>query len=106
MFGFSVILHPTDLSECSMAAFRMACQVAQEGTRIIILHVMEDSLASREGYLESLNRRLHELAPLAPVWPCHTPGGRACRRGDPPRGRGYLVRPHRHGDSRKDRPVR
>jgi nucleotide-binding universal stress UspA family protein len=63
MSGFSVILHPTDLSACSMAAFRMACQVAQEGTRIVILHVVEDSLVSREEYLESLNRRLYELAP-------------------------------------------
>jgi nucleotide-binding universal stress UspA family protein len=66
MPGFSIILHPTDLSECSMAAFRMACQVAHEGTRIVVLHVTEDKLVSREGYLDSLNRRLHELAPPCP----------------------------------------
>ncbi len=66
MSGFSIILHPTDLSECSMAAFQMACRVAQEGARIIVLHVMEDTLVSREGYLEILNHRLHELAPPCP----------------------------------------
>lgn len=63
MSGFSIILHPSDLSECSMAAFQMACRVAREGARIIILHVMEDTLVSREGYLELLNRRVRELAP-------------------------------------------
>ena len=32
MAGFSIILHPTDLSEDSMAAFRVACGLAREGT--------------------------------------------------------------------------
>ncbi len=66
MSGFSIILHPTDLSDCSMAAFRMACQIAQEGARIVVVHVMGDRLVSREEYLETLNRRLHELAPPCP----------------------------------------
>lgn len=66
MPGFSIILHPTDLSECSMAAFRMACRVADEGARLIVLHVMEDLLVSSSDYLETLNRRLRELAPPRP----------------------------------------
>lgn len=66
MTGFTLILHPTDLSDGSMAAFRMACRVAREGSRIVVLHVLEKSLLDREGYLESLNRRLGELEPPGP----------------------------------------
>jgi len=56
-----MILHPTDLSEDSMAAFRVACGLARAGTRLIVLHVIEESLASSEGYLATLNNRLVEF---------------------------------------------
>jgi len=61
MAGFSIILHPTDLSEDSMAAFRVACGLARQGTRLIVLHVMEDPLVASKGYLATLNKRLHEF---------------------------------------------
>jgi nucleotide-binding universal stress UspA family protein len=60
MAGFSMILHPTDLSDDAMAAFRTACRIAREGTRIVVLHVLVDTVVYREGYLETLNRRLRE----------------------------------------------
>jgi nucleotide-binding universal stress UspA family protein len=66
MSVFSIILHPTDLSDGSMAAFRMACRIAREGTRIVVLHVMEEALVAREEYLATLNRRLRELEPPCP----------------------------------------
>jgi nucleotide-binding universal stress UspA family protein len=66
MSDFLIILHPTDLSDGSMAAFRMACRIARQGARIVVLHVMEDSLVSREEYLATLNRRLRELEPPCP----------------------------------------
>lgn len=66
MSGHPVILHPTDLSDASMPAFDMACRLATEGTRIVVLHVMEDSQVFREGYLETLNRRLEDLNPPCP----------------------------------------
>ena len=53
MPDLSVILHPTGLSDGSMAAFQMACRLSREGTRIVALHVMEHSLVSREGYPET-----------------------------------------------------
>jgi nucleotide-binding universal stress UspA family protein len=58
---FLNILHPTDLSEDSMAAFRVACRLARDGTRLIVLHVMEDSLVAAEGYLATLSNRLREI---------------------------------------------
>ena len=34
------ILHPTDFSECSEHAFRLACTLAQDhGARLLVLHV-------------------------------------------------------------------
>jgi nucleotide-binding universal stress UspA family protein len=66
MAGFSVILHPTDLSEDSMAAFRVACGLAREGSRLIILHVMERSLVASKDYLEMLNDRLREFEAPGP----------------------------------------
>jgi nucleotide-binding universal stress UspA family protein len=61
MAGFPIILHPTDLSEDSMAAFRVACGLVREGSRLIVLHVLEESLVASEGYLATLNNRLREL---------------------------------------------
>ena len=61
MAAFSIILHPTDLSEDSMAAFRVACRLARDGTRLIVLHVIEESLVAAEGYLTTLSNRLREI---------------------------------------------
>jgi len=61
MAGCSIILHPTDLSEDSMAAFRVACRLAREGTRLIVLHVMEEPLVAAKDYLATLNNRLREF---------------------------------------------
>ena len=66
MSGLSIILHPTDFSEGAMAAYRMACRIARDGMRLVVLHVLEESLVSREGYLETMNRRLRELEPPSP----------------------------------------
>jgi nucleotide-binding universal stress UspA family protein len=58
---FSIILHPTDLSKCSMAAFRVARSLARAATRLVVVHVMEESLVASEGYLASLNEQLRQL---------------------------------------------
>jgi nucleotide-binding universal stress UspA family protein len=61
MAEFSIILHPTDLSECSTAAFRVARSLARDATRLIVVHVLEESLVSSERYLPTLNDRLREF---------------------------------------------
>ena len=61
MTGFSIILHPTDLSEDSMAAFRVACGLARKGSRIIVLHVMEKARVASKDYLATLNDRLRDF---------------------------------------------
>lgn len=66
MAAFSIILHPTDLSEDSMAAFRVACWLARDGTRLIVLHVLEESLVAADGYLATLSKRLREIETPGP----------------------------------------
>jgi nucleotide-binding universal stress UspA family protein len=44
-----------------MAAFHVACGLAREGTRLIVLHVMEESLVDSNDYLATLNNRLREF---------------------------------------------
>jgi nucleotide-binding universal stress UspA family protein len=40
MWPLQTILHPTDFSECSQGAFRLACALARDqGARLIVLHV-------------------------------------------------------------------
>jgi nucleotide-binding universal stress UspA family protein len=40
MLSIRTILHPTDFSECSEAAFRVACSLARTyGARLLVLHV-------------------------------------------------------------------
>jgi len=63
---FSIILHPTDLSADSMEAFRVACGLVREGTRLIVLHVMEKSLVASNDYLATLNNRLCEFEAVHP----------------------------------------
>jgi len=66
--AFSIILHPTDLSADWMAAFRVACGLAREGARLVVLHVMEKPLVASKDYLAALNNRLREFeAPDAGV---------------------------------------
>ena len=48
MGAFWTILHPTDLTEDSMAAFRVACRLARDGTRLVVVHVIEESLAASD----------------------------------------------------------
>ena len=66
MSGLSIILHPTDFSDGAMDAYRMACLIARDGMRLVVLHVLEEALVSREGYLETMNRRLRELEAPSP----------------------------------------
>jgi nucleotide-binding universal stress UspA family protein len=42
MLALRTILHPTDFSEYSAPAFRLACSLARDhGARVLVLHVME-----------------------------------------------------------------
>jgi nucleotide-binding universal stress UspA family protein len=61
MAAFSIILHPTDLSQNAMAAFQVACRLAPKGGRLIVLHVQEKDLVASEDYLARLNHRLREF---------------------------------------------
>jgi nucleotide-binding universal stress UspA family protein len=41
MLTIETILHPTDFSECSAPAFRLACSLARDhGARLVVLHVI------------------------------------------------------------------
>src|SRR4051794_5499986 len=54
MLTFKTVLHPTDFSESSSYAFRMACMLASEhGGRVIVLHVAvpPPTLATIEGVM-------------------------------------------------------
>jgi len=44
-----------------MAAFGVACALAREGTRLIVVHVLEEALVASESYLATLNDRLREF---------------------------------------------
>jgi universal stress protein A len=47
MLPIQTILHPTDFSECSRAAFRMACLLARDQrARVIVLHVVAPEVVS------------------------------------------------------------
>jgi nucleotide-binding universal stress UspA family protein len=76
MLGIKTILHPTDFSERSGLAFRLACTLARDyGARLIVLHVAEPPMAvPAEGALmfplvvdlEPLRQRLQNLGPKDP----------------------------------------
>jgi nucleotide-binding universal stress UspA family protein len=53
MLPYRTILHATDFSACSRAAFRLACALARDfGARLIVLHVQPPPVATVEtGYL-------------------------------------------------------
>jgi nucleotide-binding universal stress UspA family protein len=76
MLSLKTILHPTDFSERSEYAFRLACTLARDhGARLVVLHVSELPWAvAGEGMmflpekaaLQRLNEKLHELRPTEP----------------------------------------
>ena len=90
MLAIQTILHPTDFSERSDFAFRLACALARDyGARLMILHVAEPPTAvAAEGVLmlpptidlEPLRERLQQLRPEDPkilVEHCLVHGGAA-----------------------------
>jgi nucleotide-binding universal stress UspA family protein len=74
-FPIKTILHPTDFSECSQAAFQVARSLAHEsGARLIVLHVasistlyggMLDGSSEKAPSLETAERRLDEMRAYA-----------------------------------------
>jgi nucleotide-binding universal stress UspA family protein len=79
MLAIRTVLHPTDFSERSDLAFRLACSLARDyGARLIVLHVAEPPVAvAGEGVLliptpadlEPLRERLGGLRPRDPKVP-------------------------------------
>jgi nucleotide-binding universal stress UspA family protein len=79
MLAIRTILHPTDFSDCSAFAFRLACSLARDyGARLIVLHVAEPPVTvASEGMLvippaldlDPLRDRLHQLRPGDPTVP-------------------------------------
>lgn len=72
MLTIQTILHPTDFSERSNYAFRLACSLARDrGARLIVLHVVHTALAAEkrgfgEDLAEDLNRmQIPDLKPPA-----------------------------------------
>lgn len=73
MLPIRTILHPTDFSERSELAFRVACSLARDyNARLVILHIVEPPMAvAGEGVLmvpppvdmEPLRKRLQQLRP-------------------------------------------
>jgi nucleotide-binding universal stress UspA family protein len=71
MLPIHTILHPTDFSEQSENAWRLACALARDyGARLILLHVVHPPAAiygeavyvpEPEEYREPLRRQLHQL---------------------------------------------
>jgi nucleotide-binding universal stress UspA family protein len=71
MLPIRTILHPTDFSEASDYAFRLACSLARDhGARVHVLHVggevviapVEGVVAAEpERYWEELTRKLHRI---------------------------------------------
>jgi nucleotide-binding universal stress UspA family protein len=79
MLPIHTILHPTDFSERSEAAFQLACLLAREsGARLIVLHVVQPppfvthgemarALEQAEGYRRELNEKLRNLRGADPA---------------------------------------
>jgi len=73
MLNIKTILHPTDFSEPSVAAFHLACSLARDhGSRLLLLHVVTPpAVAYTEGVMltptdeikEQLWEKLDEIAP-------------------------------------------
>jgi nucleotide-binding universal stress UspA family protein len=79
MLSIRTVLHPTDFSERSDFAFRLACSLARDyGARLIVLHVAEPpTVVGSEGMLmppvavdlQPLQDRLQQLRPRDPKVP-------------------------------------
>jgi nucleotide-binding universal stress UspA family protein len=79
MLAIRNILHPTDFSERSDFAFRLACSLARDyGARLVVLHVAEPPMVvGSEGMLmppvevdlQPLQERLQQLRPRDPKVP-------------------------------------
>jgi nucleotide-binding universal stress UspA family protein len=73
MFPIRAILHPTDFSEASQAAFQLACALARDhGAHLIVAHVlpdpvtvhdMERAIVDPAGYRAELRAKLPRLRP-------------------------------------------
>ena len=63
MLAIQTILHPTDFSERSGYAFRLACSLARDrDARLIVLHVMPVSLAEeKRGFGEEIAEELNRM---------------------------------------------
>jgi nucleotide-binding universal stress UspA family protein len=75
MLAIRSILHPTDFSESSAAAFRLASALAQDyAARLIVLYVYPPPFNGAEevdrgrpdGIEEDISAKLHQLKPHAP----------------------------------------
>jgi nucleotide-binding universal stress UspA family protein/pimeloyl-ACP methyl ester carboxylesterase len=76
MLTFRTILHPTDLSEAAIPAFRIACALARDySARLVVLSVYPPPLTSAEGVdlsrpgnaLDDLMAQLQQLKPVPEV---------------------------------------
>jgi nucleotide-binding universal stress UspA family protein len=93
MSHIRTILHPTDFSESSHLAFRLACSVAGDhGARLHVLHVGRQPIISPvEGstepgcYREELMEKLHALTPSEPRLPGLKSNTSSCSRRTLPR---------------------
>jgi nucleotide-binding universal stress UspA family protein len=88
MFPIHKILHPTDFSDRSDAAFRLACALARDySATILVLHVSTPFVAYGDGlvtipsvdYLESLREKVRVVKPPEP----HIPVEHKLVEGDP-----------------------
>jgi nucleotide-binding universal stress UspA family protein len=64
MSAMETILHPTDFSEPSEQACRLACSLARDrGARLIVLHIVPASLsAEQKGFGEEIADELNQFA--------------------------------------------
>jgi nucleotide-binding universal stress UspA family protein len=79
MLAIKTILHPTDFSEGSDYAFRLACSLARDyGAKVVILHVVAPPVVAYgegivppepEDYQEALRAQLLEVQPRDPRVP-------------------------------------
>jgi nucleotide-binding universal stress UspA family protein len=81
MLTLRTILHPTDFSEHSDNAFRLACSLARDyGARLLVLHVLERPLLTYTGVMtappppppteeqrQSVREQLHRIKPPDPA---------------------------------------
>ena len=63
---FPMILVPTDFSRHSRAALGVASALADEETRIVVIHVVGPVHIAAEGYAEALEERLREFSGSIP----------------------------------------